>query len=413
MIKINDYCILKDETTKLNWNSYTRKPYEELGYVFTKIGEEFEIKIIDVLKGSDKMVDMICPICGKEFKAQIRKMYTNNKNDIPTPNTICSSGCHILHKHKDDKCESCGAKNVVFRMYNGKRYCDTCHNKMIRKGEMYKSITELNDIVYYNDFAEIVLRNSYGDIVGNVKIDLEDVEKIKNIKWRKGVLTYVYGVGGTHNSLKLHRVIMDTPKDMQVDHIYHNPLDNRKKYLRNVTKKENLDNRRKKEDITIRMSGIKSYAIEDGVGIRMSLYSCMCPHRCKGCHNPQTWDYESGYDETVDSLYEKIVNNKHIDGVTFSGGDPFVQWKQFYDLAVKIKNTTKLNIWCYTGYTYEELMQDDRRLLVEQVDVLVDGKFIEAKKDLKLRWRGSSNQRIINVQESLKQGKVVERVDLY
>ena len=161
------------------------------------------------------------------------------------------------------------------------------------------------------------------------------------------------------------------------------------------------------------MSGEKKYAIEDGLGLRMSFYSCSCPHHCKGCHNPDTWDYRNGYDDTVEELYKKIISNKHIEGVTFSGGEPFVQWKQFYELAKLIKKNTNLNIWCYTGYVYEDLIKDDRKLLLEQCDVLVDGKFILEQKDLTLKWRGSKNQRIIDIKKSLEEGLLIERTDLY
>lgn len=161
-------------------------------------------------------------------------------------------------------------------------------------------------------------------------------------------------------------------------------------------------------DSTIRMSGIKNFAIEDGVGVRMSLYSSICPHRCDGCHNPNTWNYENGYDATIDELFDCLIKNKHISGVTFSGGDPFAQSMQFYYLALKIRSKTKLDIWSYTGYTYEEILLDkSKRLLLEQCDVIVDGKFVKELKDIKLPFRGSSNQRIIDVQKSLKSGEVV------
>lgn len=401
MHKINDYCLLEKETTRLKWNSYTREKYEEKGYTFTKIGEEFEIKIVDILKGSNKKVGMICPVCGKKYTAQVRKLYRTSSLNM---NTICSQGCHKKIKHKNDKCYSCGVENTIFRHINNEKYCNKCYRKMSRKGEFYKGINELNDIHYYFDYAEIILRDNLGEINGRAKIDLDDIEKIKDIKWRLGANGYVYGTGGKYNSIKLHRVIMNTPKHLEVDHIFHNPLDNRKKYLRNV---ENCNNRKTRNQI-IRMSGIKKYAIEDGVGIRMSLYSCFCPHHCKGCHNPMTWDYDNGYDETIENLFQLIKENENIDGVTFSGGEPFEQWKQFYELSKLIKTETKLNIWCYTGYTYEQLIKDDeKRLLLEMCDVVIDGRFVESKKDLTLSYRGSSNQRVINVKETIKKGEVV------
>lgn len=167
------------------------------------------------------------------------------------------------------------------------------------------------------------------------------------------------------------------------------------------------------DDNIIRMSGIKEYAIEDGVGIRTSLYSCICHHKCKNCHNTITWDYKNGYDETVENLFNIIKNIKETN-VTFSGGDPFEQSIQFCRLAKLIKSETNKTIWVYSGYTYEEIIKDDnKKSLLENCDVLVDGKFIEHLKDIKLKFRGSSNQRIIDIQESLKRNIIVEKTEFY
>lgn len=155
--------------------------------------------------------------------------------------------------------------------------------------------------------------------------------------------------------------------------------------------------------------------MKNGVGIRVVLWVSGCEHFCKNCQNPITWDRNCGvdFDEEAKKELFYALSQDYCDGVTFSGGDPFAPYnrEEVFKLIKEIKDKLPTKtVWVYTGYTYEELQGES---CLAQVDVLVDGKFIEAKKDLKLRWRGSSNQRIINVQESLKQGKVVERVDLY
>ena len=131
----------------------------------------------------------------------------------------------------------------------------------------------------------------------------------------------------------------------------------------------------------------------DGAGLRTSIYFAGCDHRCPGCHNPSTWDFRAGYDMTVDQLMRRIIDNDF--NVTFSGGDPLYQLQPLTTLARAVKAAGK-TIWCYTGFIYEDLLADSRYdEILSLIDVLVDGAFILALRDTDLRFRGSSNQRII------------------
>ena len=136
----------------------------------------------------------------------------------------------------------------------------------------------------------------------------------------------------------------------------------------------------------------------DGAGLRTSIYFAGCAHRCPGCHNPSTWDFSAGYDMTVDQLMRRIIDNDF--NVTFSGGDPLYQLQPLTTLARAVKAAGK-TIWCYTGFIYEDLLADSRYdEILSLIDVLVDGPFILALRDTDLRFRGSSNQRIISLRNA-------------
>ena len=151
---------------------------------------------------------------------------------------------------------------------------------------------------------------------------------------------------------------------------------------------------------SIRILGIKYGTSVDGIGLRTSLYCAGCENRCPGCHNPQSWDENGGDAITVDELYKRIVDADM--NVTFTGGDPMLHPEGFIALASLIKRNTDKTIWCYTGYRFEELLSHPiRRQLVELCDVIVDGRYIEKERDLSLHFRGSRNQRIIDVKASL------------
>lgn len=154
----------------------------------------------------------------------------------------------------------------------------------------------------------------------------------------------------------------------------------------------------------IRILDIKYGTSVDGIGLRTSIYCAGCQNHCPGCHNPQSWDENGGEPINVDELFKRIVDADM--NVTFTGGDPMLHPEGFIELAQMIKDNTDKNIWCYTGYYFEDLQQHPiRRKLVELCDVIVDGRYVEAERDLSLHFRGSRNQRVIDVQKSL-QGEI-------
>lgn len=145
----------------------------------------------------------------------------------------------------------------------------------------------------------------------------------------------------------------------------------------------------------------------DGPGFRTTVYCAGCPNRCPGCHNPQSWDIANGRETDVEDILDVILADPFAD-VTFSGGDPMFQPVGFAALARAIKERSSKNIWCYTGYLFEDLLKNiQQKELLEYIDVLVDGRFVEVLKDESLRFKGSSNQRIIDVQASLSSGTTV------
>ena len=145
----------------------------------------------------------------------------------------------------------------------------------------------------------------------------------------------------------------------------------------------------------------------DGPGFRTTVYCAGCPNRCPGCHNPQSWDIANGHEVDVEDILKVILADPFAD-VTFSGGDPMFQPVGFTALAKGVKERSGKNIWCYTGFLFEDLLKNvQQRALLENIDVLVDGRFVEVLKDESLRFRGSSNQRVIDVPASLANGKTV------
>ncbi|MBQ8230932.1 MAG: anaerobic ribonucleoside-triphosphate reductase activating protein [Lachnospiraceae bacterium] len=166
-------------------------------------------------------------------------------------------------------------------------------------------------------------------------------------------------------------------------------------------------------------ASIKKTDVANGPGVRVSLFVSGCTHHCPGCFNAETWDFGFGqpYTEETEQEILEALDHDYIWGITFLGGEPFEDANRptVLDLAIKIrKRFPEKTIWCYTGYTYEtdllrwiEEGKRDVLPLLQQLDVLVDGEFIAARKNLRLAFRGSDNQRIINVPESLKAGNVI------
>lgn len=167
---------------------------------------------------------------------------------------------------------------------------------------------------------------------------------------------------------------------------------------------------------------IEKTSIANGEGIRVVLWVSGCSLHCRGCHNPETWDLNSGkpFDENAKKELFEALNKPYIQGITFSGGHPLEKEniEDIYRLIVEIKEKfPNKDIWLYTGYTWESLFYDDnlkeicedqlRRAIILMCDVIVDGKYIEELKDITLKWKGSSNQRVINVKKSLESGDIV------
>ncbi|MEA5079175.1 MAG: anaerobic ribonucleoside-triphosphate reductase activating protein [Anaerolineaceae bacterium] len=159
----------------------------------------------------------------------------------------------------------------------------------------------------------------------------------------------------------------------------------------------------------IRLAGIAKESVTDGPGLRIVLFFQGCAHFCEGCHNPQTWPMQGGDEYDVNELINSLPDSPLIRGVTLSGGDPFYQAEAALAVATEFKGRNK-DVWAYTGFTWEQLMAADetRRELVRASDVLVDGPFVRSLMDPSQPFRGSTNQRLISVSESLQEGKIIE-----
>ena len=156
-------------------------------------------------------------------------------------------------------------------------------------------------------------------------------------------------------------------------------------------------------------------SIVDGPGLRFTVFTQGCPHRCPGCHNPETHDPAGGREVTVEELAARMASNPSTGGLTLSGGDPFLQAAECAELA-RLAHGQGRDVWTYTGYTYEQLLAEGdpaRLALLEETDVLVDGPFVEGLKSYAALFRGSTNQRLIDLNRTRARGEVVlwERLD--
>lgn len=157
--------------------------------------------------------------------------------------------------------------------------------------------------------------------------------------------------------------------------------------------------------VTFQILDIIAGTTVDGPGLRTSIYFAGCEHKCLDCHNPQSWNAKAGVSMDVDDVMKQIIENDF--NVTFSGGDPMLQVDNLIELAKRVKSIEK-NIWCYTGYTYEEVLKSNKlKTILPYIDVLVDGRYEKVLRDTELLFRGSSNQRLIDVTRSLESGSVV------
>lgn len=158
--------------------------------------------------------------------------------------------------------------------------------------------------------------------------------------------------------------------------------------------------------MNLRIAGIVKESVVDGPGVRYVIFTQGCFHNCPGCHNPETHDVNGGYEVDVNDIIKDISNSKYIKGVTFSGGEPFLHCGALYTIASEVKKMG-LDVVSYTGYTYEEILgsnDEDKMKLLNIIDILIDGKFIISQRDLSLKFRGSRNQRVIDVRKSIEAG---------
>ena len=166
---------------------------------------------------------------------------------------------------------------------------------------------------------------------------------------------------------------------------------------------------KEEKDDTIQIAGTVSDSIVDGEGMRYTIFCQGCPRRCPGCQNPETQPRAGGRPLSFQEVLMELMENPLLTGVTFSGGEPFLQSAPLARLADLIHGRG-LDIWCYTGYTLEELQNlpdPSSQALLQRIDVLVDGEYREAERDLTLRFRGSRNQRVIDMQKTRKKGNIV------
>ena len=164
----------------------------------------------------------------------------------------------------------------------------------------------------------------------------------------------------------------------------------------------------KERSVDMRIAGIVRDSVVDGPGLRDVIFFQGCHHHCKGCHNPQTWNYEGGEEWFYWDVVKELSDSSN--DITISGGEPLDQIFELYELLNTLHRTTKKRIWLYTGYTVDMSMTIFRKL-AQYVDVIVDGEFIEELKNPDLLFRGSSNQRLVDMKKSLKEDKVVEWKD--
>lgn len=170
----------------------------------------------------------------------------------------------------------------------------------------------------------------------------------------------------------------------------------------------------------IRVADIYTESIVDGEGYRMVIFLQGCSHHCKGCHNPQTWEFDGGTEMEIGEILDRY-NPDILDGITLSGGDPFFQAGQLQELFNYCKNNS-VSLWAYTGFVFDEFLKyinkepcdsrinDDMINMLKYTDVVVDGPFILEKRTVEALYRGSTNQRLVDVKKTLRRKKVIEYI---
>lgn len=156
-------------------------------------------------------------------------------------------------------------------------------------------------------------------------------------------------------------------------------------------------------------SAMQTDSIVDGVGLRTVIWTQGCKHNCYGCHNPKTHDFNGGFETTTEHIIELLSTLKLQKGITFSGGDPFEQAAACAEIA-SVAHSINLDVWVYTGYLFENIIKTncvDWKLFLNEIDIIVDGLFILSQKDISLKFRGSKNQRIIDVKASIMSNQTI------
>jgi len=163
--------------------------------------------------------------------------------------------------------------------------------------------------------------------------------------------------------------------------------------------------------LLLRVAGVVKQSVVDGPGLRLTVFTQGCPHKCPGCHNPATHDFEGGWETPVAALLEELDKNPLLAGVTLSGGEPLCRAEELFPLVEGTRARGK-NVVCFTGYTFEELLELRERdcalaRLLPMIDLLIDGRYEQSQRDLTLNLRGSRNQRVLDLPASLTSGEVV------
>lgn len=157
----------------------------------------------------------------------------------------------------------------------------------------------------------------------------------------------------------------------------------------------------------MRLAGKIKHSFVNGPGTRYVVFFQGCPHHCPGCQNPDTHNFAGGYEDDISEVLHRIHNAKFLDGITLSGGEPFYQPEAAAEIAADAQKQG-LSVWAYTGWTYEQLLTDPNAVdILTHVDILVDGPYIQTRRSDLFMWRGSSNQRLIDVRESRRQGRPI------
>lgn len=262
--------------------------------------------------------------------------------------------------------------------------------------------------VVNKDTVKLILKNSKQDIVGFTLIDYKNLAKVLQYKWRIGIENYI--IGGLDNETRLDRFIMNCPDNMEVDHINNNIVDNREVNLRIVKEKRNSKNKKRNQ---LRYAKIKYNDVANGEGITLSFWTQGCDILCKGCQNSSIWNFNGGHaytEETRDEILAKLNETEIERGLAILGGEPL--HNKNIDVTIDVIQSVKrhypnVKIWLWTGYRMEEINMEETKFILHYIDVLIDGQFEEDKKDLNLTWRGSSNQRVIDVQKTLRSNDII------